>query len=71
MATSSTEDGGFEIFSRMGDYIRGYDAFGVAIQLNYKGSDTYQSIPGGMITIVSYCVLFLYALLMFKLMHFK
>ena len=55
----------------MGDYIRSYDMFGVPITLNYKGSDTYQTMAGGLISIISYCALFAYALLQFKYMHFK
>ena len=39
----------------IGNTIRGRDIYGVPITLNYKGDDTFKTVPGG---ILSICLLF-------------
>ena len=32
------------------DYVKDYDQYGQPITLNYQGSDTYKTLPGGFLT---------------------
>ena len=54
------------------DYIRSHDEYGQPISLNYQGSESYQTLPGGVISIlvliimVSYTALRLDAMLQKK-----
>lgn len=51
------------------DYIRSKDMFGHPINLNYQGSDTFQTLPGGVLSIfVTFCVVS-YCLLKFSIMQ--
>ena len=36
----------------MGDVVRGQDAFGEPVTINYKGGATYNTILGGAVTLV-------------------
>ena len=45
------------------DYVRGKDDYGHPIVLNYKGDDTFKTLPGGMLSIAMYYVLIFYGLL--------
>ena len=38
---------------KLTDKIKSYDSFGTPISVNYKGSDSYQTIPGGIITLIA------------------
>ncbi len=40
--------------------IKKQDSFGVPITLNYKGSSTYQSLFGGVMSIISKCLVLAY-----------
>lgn len=52
----------------VGNYIRHQDAFGQPININFHGNDTYQTIPGGMISIVMVLLLVGYTFLKLKYM---
>ena len=42
-------------------FIKSFDKFGAALSLNYNGEDSYQTIPGGVLSLI-FRVLVLYSL---------
>jgi hypothetical protein len=56
--------------SAMVDKVRGQDAFGQPVNMNFQGNDTYQTIPGGIISVVMTIMLIGYFLLKTKYMVF-
>ena len=44
-------------------YIRGYDDYGAPINLNYKGSETFQTFPGGLLSFIIRFILTCYGIL--------
>ena len=47
-----TKKGLKKAFYATGETIKGYDAFGTPVTINYKGEDTYKSVFGGAMTIL-------------------
>ena len=45
---------------KIGKAIRGYDAFGTPVTINYKGEDTHKSLTGGICTIVAILTVFIF-----------
>lgn len=58
--------GGFKFLragaSGVASYLRSYDDYGQPIAFNYEGSDTFQTIPGALLSIIARCILLLYFL---------
>ena len=55
----------------MQSFIRQCDFYGSPIQLNYRGNPTFQSLPGGLISIFVRLMMLSYTLLQFWAMHQK
>ena len=51
-----TKTGIKRAFFATGEKIKGYDAFGTPVTVNYKGEDTYKSVCGGTITILIFVI---------------
>ena len=51
-----------------GDMIRDRDIYGHAVSLNYKGNDTFKTVPGGLLSIVLLILISAYAFLKGKYM---
>lgn len=48
--------------SAFGNYIRSQDKYGVPIGVNYQGDDTFKTKIGGVVTLLTYCVVLAYTL---------
>ena len=53
------------------DFVKGRDDYGHPIVLNYKGDDTFKTLPGGILSILMKLLLVLYGLLRINAMHRK
>jgi hypothetical protein len=51
------------------EYIREKDEFGQVIGLNFAGADTFQTLPGGMVSLVCYWIVAGYFAMKFKEMY--
>ena len=51
-----------------GDSIRDRDIYGQAISLNYKGNDTFKTVPGGLLSILLLILILAYTFLKGKYM---
>ena len=47
------------------EFVRGFDKYGQPVTLNINGSETYQTFPGGVITLGIYFMMIMYCLLKF------
>lgn len=52
----------------MVEKVRSQDAFGQPVNINFQGNDTYQTLPGGFISIIMTIMLLGYFLLKTKYM---
>ena len=48
------------------DYIRGKDQFGTGVNLNINGDDTYNTIPGGLLSTIMMLFVYAYTIMKFK-----
>ena len=53
-------------FGATADYIRGKDAFGTGVSLNFKGEDTFNTIPGGLMSVIMMLFVYSYCIMKFK-----
>ena len=53
------------------EFITNRDMFGQPVSLNYKGQDTYKTIPGGLLSLLILFVLIMYTVLKTKYMIMK
>ena len=53
------------------NYIKSYDEYGQPISLNYQGSETFQTLPGGLLSVAVRIILICYTLLKFTAMTDK
>jgi hypothetical protein len=53
------------------NYIKSYDEYGQPISLNYEGSETFQTLPGGLLSLTVRIILICYTLLNFTAMTEK
>lgn len=49
-------------------FLKARDLFGQAVTFNYKGEDTYNTLPGGLISLFIWLALIAYTILKFNLM---
>ena len=52
----------------MSDIIRNRDIYGMPIMFNYKGDDTFKTVPGGILSIMLILLVIAYAFLKGKYM---
>ena len=62
---------GSSITSKTVNYIKSYDEYGQPISLNYQGSETFQTLPGGLLSLVVRIILISYTILKFSAMTEK
>ena len=59
------------ISNKLASYLRNQDQYGESVNLNFNGEETYQTMPGGVISIWVMIILFCYIVLKIKYMIFK
>ena len=62
---------GSSMTSRASNYIRSFDEYGQPISLNYLGSETFQTLPGGLLSLAVRIILISYTILKFSSMTEK
>ena len=50
------------------DYVSSKDDFGTGVALNFRGEDTYNTFPGGLLSMVMMAAAYCYAIMKFKAM---
>jgi len=56
------------VAQKLGDTVRGQDQFGSSITLNFKGEDSFKTLPGGFISLLLSLCFVSYLFLKLKLM---
>ena len=59
----------FNIFKKIGNYIRSKDSYGQTLNLNFDGEEAYKTIPGGMVTLLFLLLVGSYAFVKAKAMY--
>ena len=52
------------------DYTVGYDAFGTGVSLNFRGEETMNTLPGGILSMIMMVMFYCYTIMKFKEMIF-
>ena len=54
----------------LNDYTKGYDSFGTPVSLNFRGEDTFNTIPGGILSMIMMAMAYCYGIMKLKEMVF-